>query len=114
MTVYGIPNCDTVKKSLDWLRSNKITFEFHDYKKQGISETKLNEWIKQVDWQILLNKKGTTWKKLDKSIQAGITSEKAAIALMQEHTSLIKRPVVETERGIVVGFNETVYRQNFM
>jgi arsenate reductase len=64
MTVYGIPNCDTVKKSLDWLKKNKIDYEFHDYKKSGITKAKLEAWSKKVGWEVLVNKKGTTWRKL--------------------------------------------------
>jgi Spx/MgsR family transcriptional regulator len=114
MVVYGIPNCNTVKKALDWLKANKIAYEFHDFKKSGISETKLKAWSKQVGWQKLVNRKGTTWKLLDASIQQSVTTEKAAIALMQEKTSVIKRPVLETENGILLGFDEVLYSQKFL
>jgi len=114
MTVYGIPNCDTVQKALTWLKQNNIVFEFHDYKKLGITEAKLKEWAKQVDWQVLLNKKGTTWRKLDANAQNAITTEKAAIAFMQQHTSSIKRPVIETAKGILVGFEEAAYSQQLI
>jgi Spx/MgsR family transcriptional regulator len=114
MVVYGIPNCNTVKKALDWLKANKIAYEFHDFKKSGISETKLKAWSKQVGWQKLVNRKGTTWKLLDASIQQSVTTEKAAIALMQEKTSVIKRPVLETETDILLGFDETLYSQKFL
>jgi arsenate reductase (glutaredoxin) len=107
MTVYGIPNCDSIKKTKDWLNKNKISFEFQDYKKSGISKTTLEAWCKQVDWEILVNKKGTTWKNLTPAEQAKITNKAAAIKLMQEHTSLIKRPVIELSNGtVVVGYDE--------
>jgi Spx/MgsR family transcriptional regulator len=114
MVVYGIPNCNTVKKALDWLKANKIAYEFHDFKKLGISETKLKAWSKQVGWQQLVNKKGTTWRLLDSATQETITTEMAAIALMKEKTSVIKRPVLETENGILLGFDEALYSQKFL
>lgn len=109
VTVYGIPNCDTVKKTLDWLTKNKISFAFHDYKKSGISKEKLTAWSKQVGWEVLLNKKSTTWRDLSESVQKKITSQTAAIQLMIENTSIIKRPVVETGNNLLVGFTETEF-----
>ena len=110
MIVYGIKNCDTVKKAIDWLKKKNIAFEFHDYKTQGISEEKLKEWTKQVSWEILLNKRGTTWKKLDAAVQEKTNNEKAAIAVMRENTSIIKRPVIEKNgKVIAVGFDEKEY-----
>lgn len=111
MKVYGIPNCNTVKKAQDWLKANNIAYEFHDFKKLGISESKLKEWTKFKPWETLLNKNGTTWKKLDPESQQKITSEQAAFSLMQEKTSSIKRPVIETNTGIMVGFDEQAYQQ---
>lgn len=112
MKVYGIKNCDTVKKTIDWLKKNKIQFDFHDYKKEGISTDKLSEWAKQVSWENLVNKKGTTWRQLDESVQKKITTEKEAIALMHEKTSLIKRPLIE-DRGkiILLGFDEEAFKK---
>lgn len=107
MIIYGIPNCNTVKKTLDWFKLNKLDFEFHDFKKLGISETKLNEWSDQTGWEALLNKRGTTWKKLTADVQNSIDSKEAAFRLMQEKTSVIKRPVIETGKGqVFLGFNE--------
>jgi arsenate reductase len=112
MIVYGIKNCDTVKKSTDWLKVHNLQFEFHDYKSKGISEEKLKEWTNQVSWEILVNKKGTTWKKLDESIKNKVTDVASAVELMKEHTSLIKRPVIENNgRIITVGFNEKEYAE---
>ena len=113
-TVYGIPNCNTVKKSLDWLNKHSIQYDFHNYKKDGITVPKLNSWCKQINWQELVNKKGTTWKKLDASFQSSITNQKAAVQLMVEFTSVIKRPVIELDEKIVaVGFDEDEYRKVF-
>jgi arsenate reductase len=111
MRVYGIPNCDTVKKSLTWLKTNGIDVEFHDFKKLGISDEKLKEWSAQVGWEALINKKGQTWKKLDPAVQQSITTEQAAFELMKEKTSVIKRPVVETGKGIIQGFSPELYQQ---
>lgn len=108
--VYGIPNCDTIKKTLDWLNAHKVPYEFHNYKKEGINSTLLQKWSKQVSWEILLNKKGTTWRELDDKTKASITTEKAAIQLMSDHTSSIKRPVItKADKVITVGFNSAEY-----
>jgi arsenate reductase len=114
MIVYGIKNCDTVKKSLQWMKGKNIAFEFHDYKAKGISEKKMKEWSKQVSWESLLNKKGTTWRQLDDSVKAKITNESAAIALMMEKTSIIKRPLIEKDdKVLVLGFDEKEYLKKF-
>lgn len=114
MIVYGIKNCNTVKKSIDWLTNNNIEFEFHDYKSKGIATEKLEAWSKQVGWESLVNKRGTTWRQLNVDVQAKITNEKAAIALMIEKTSVIKRPLLE-EKGkvMVLGFDDTEYIRVF-
>lgn len=111
LKVYAIPNCNTVKKSIDWLQHHKIPYEFHDYKKLGINSTILTNWCKQVGWEALVNKKGATWRTLTPDVQATITSQKAAIALMIEKTSIIKRPVLEIDHKIIaLGFDETEYK----
>jgi Spx/MgsR family transcriptional regulator len=107
MKIYGIPNCNTVKKTLDWFKIHQIEYEFHDFKKLGISNDKLEEWAEKLGWEALLNKRGTTWKMLDADVQSTIVSQKTAIELMKEKTSLIKRPVIETGSGSVfLGYNE--------
>jgi arsenate reductase len=113
MIVYGIPNCNTVKRAQDWLKQNKVDYTFHDFKKAGITESKLKEWTKRVGWQALVNKKGTTWRQLDAKVQESIVDETSAIALMLEKSSVIKRPVVETAKNVVLGFDEVVYQQEF-
>jgi len=115
MIVYGIRNCNTVKSALDWLKKNKVDFEFHDYKKSGITASKLSVWCKQVGWENLVNKRGTTWRQLDEADQKKVTNEKAAIALMIEKTSVIKRPVIEQEgKVLLLGFDEAAYKKTLI
>ena len=112
--VYGITNCNTVKKCLEWLKKNKIDFEFYDYKKLGITASKLKEWSKQAGWENLINKKGSTWRQLDEATKESITNEKDAIGLMQEKTSIIKRPLIESNNKIVaLGFDEETHEKAF-
>ena len=102
---YGIPNCDTVKKARKWLEANGCDCAFHDYKKEGADADRLGEWADAVGWEVLLNRRGTTFRKLSDAEKEGIDREKA-IALMVAHPSMIKRPVVEHEGGLLVGFSE--------
>ena len=111
MKIYGIPNCSKVKKALDWLKANEIDFEFYDFKKLGISESKLAEWAGILGWESLINKRGTTWKKLDAETQSSITSDKAAFAILMEKPSMIKRPVLESPAGLLSGFDENKYQE---
>ena len=114
MILYGIKNCNTVKTAIDWLKKHKVEFEFHDYKTKSITETKLKEWIKQVGWESLVNKRGTTWRQLDEKVKEAVTNEKSAIALMLEKTSVIKRPLIEKNGKVVVlGFDEMDYVKKF-
>ena len=107
MKIYGIPNCNTVKKTLDWFKLHQIDYEFHDFKKLGISNDKLEEWAEKLGWEALVNKRGTTWKMLDAELQTSIVTKETAFKLMQEKTSVIKRPVIETDAcpGFL-GYNE--------
>jgi len=110
MTVYGIPNCNTVKKALDWLKENKIDFEFHDFKKKGITAEKLNNWCNIFGWETVLNRKGLTWKKLSKEEQDKINNQDLAIAYLIQNTSAIKRPIVEKNgQVLLIGFDESNY-----
>lgn len=110
MIVYGIPNCNTVKKARTWLADHGIDYEFHDFKKQGISAEKLNTWCSAFGWEKVLNKKGTTWKKITAEQQAKVTDQASAVALLIENTSAIKRPVIEQNgKPILIGFDEDVY-----
>ena len=108
-TVFGIVNCDTVKKSRKWLDSHGVTYDFHDYKKKGIDKNTLKAWSKTVGWEILLNRRGTTWRKLEDADKEGI-DEARAIDLMIEHTSMIKRPVIEQGDVLLVGFNDDEFQ----
>lgn len=112
MKVYGIPNCNTVKKAIDWLKNNDAEYEFHDYKNQGITKGKLKEWSKLAGWKKLVNKKGTTWRALPAEEQQKVTNEKAAIELMIEKPSVIKRPVIESGGKLIVGFDDEEYSRD--
>ena len=107
--VYGIPNCDTVKKTLDWYKKKNIQVDFFDYKKFGIQPEKLAEWCKAVGWEVLLNKKSTTWRSLPVVEQQLVNNEKMAIQLMVQYPSIIKRPVIEMNGQVMVGFNESYF-----
>lgn len=112
--VYGIPNCDTLKKAIAWLQKNKVPYELHDYKKKSITPKKMKTWSKQIGWETLLNKKGTTWRDLDSAAQTAITNEATAIAFLIQNTSAIKRPVIEKESTVIaVGFDEGTYEKLF-
>jgi arsenate reductase (glutaredoxin) len=106
ITVYGIPNCDTIKKTLDWLKAHKVDHVLHNYKTEGISKDMLSEWSKQVDWKLLLNKQSTTWRGLTEAQQAKATAKAGALKLLSENPSMIKRPVlVKDGKVLAVGFN---------
>jgi len=110
ITVYGIPNCNTVKKALDWLQTNNIEFVFHDYKKKGITIEQLSNWEKQVGFEQLLNKKGTTWRNVPDAVKATITNADSTIAFLSHQTSAIKRPLIEQDgKVIALGFDAAQY-----
>ncbi len=107
LKIYGIKNCNTVKAALQWLDQHKVSFEFHDYKKQGASKQQLENWARQVGWDALVNKRGTTWRQLSPNEQAKVIDQKSAIELMHEKTSVIKRPLVERDgKVLLLGFDE--------
>jgi arsenate reductase (glutaredoxin) len=103
LTLYGISNCDTVRKARTWLETEGIAYSFHDYKKAGVDAARLASWVDQVGWEPLLNSAGTTFRKLPEADKAGIDADKAT-ALMLAQPSMIKRPVVEYGGGLLVGF----------
>jgi len=105
MDFYGIPNCDTVKKARKWLESQGIDYVFHDYKKEGADPAKLERWVAEKGWETILNRAGTTFRKLPEAEKAGLDAGKA-IALMVEQPSMIKRPVVEHGGALLVGFKQ--------
>ncbi len=110
MIVYGIPNCNTVKKALGWLKQHQVDFEFHDYKKKGITMTKLEEWAAMVGWEALINKKGTTWRQLPPNVQQSIVNKEAAFQLIMEKPSVTKRPILESNNKILIGFDEEAFK----
>ena len=106
ITLYGIPNCDTVKKARSWLADQQVEVRFHDFKKQGVPEAQLDGWLAAVGWEKLLNRQGTTWRKLDATTKAAVTDAASARSLMLAQASVIKRPVVEWGGDTVtVGFD---------
>jgi arsenate reductase len=107
-TLYGIRNCDTMKKARAWLDQHGVEYVFHDYKAEGIDATRLRGWIDSVGWETLLNRAGTTFRKLPDAKKEGI-DERRAIALMLEQPSMIKRPVLERGRKLLVGFSPEKY-----
>jgi len=111
-TIYGIKNCDTMKKARTWLEAHKVAHQFHDYKVAGIDKPTLEGWVKKVGWEILLNRAGTTFKKLPDADKDGIT-EKKAIALMLAQPSMLKRPVLEAKGKLTVGFKPQEYEKLF-
>ena len=113
MKLYGISNCDTVKKARAWLSLHGRQIEFHDFKKQGISAVLLTSWLRHLEWEALLNRRGTTWRKLPDATKASINNADTAIQLMLEQPSVIKRPVLEFNDAVYVGFDETLYHSLF-
>lgn len=110
--IFGIKNCDTMKKAFTWLEAHKLAFDFHDYKKAGIDKARLEGWVKQLGWEVLLNRAGTTFKKLPDADRDNIT-EKKAIALMLAQPAMIKRPVLEARGKLTVGFRPEIYKTLF-
>ena len=106
LTLYGIPNCDVTKKAMGWLNKNDLDFSFHDYKLEGISKQKLEEWCNKLGWETIFNKRSTTWRELPVAEQEKVVSQSAAIRVMMENNSIIKRPVIEYKTKIIAGFNE--------
>jgi len=105
IVLYGITNCDTVKKARAWLTERGVPYTLHDFKKSGVDAQHLHRWARAVGWEALLNRRGTTWRGLAADIQARVDDERSACALMQTQPSLIKRPVVEWGRAVTVGFD---------
>lgn len=111
MKLYGIPNCNTVKKARDWLTSHGIDYQFHDFKKQGVTQQLLEGWLKQIPETKLINRAGMTWRNLDEATKNSIQDQTSAIQLMSDKTSVIKRPILEKDGNIIaVGFSESEYQ----
>ena len=112
VVVYGIPNCDTVKKARAWLDARGVAYTFHDYKKQGADPAKLAEWQRQAGWEKVINRAGPTFRKLPEADREGLDAARA-VALMVANTSCIKRPIVEHPGGLLVGFKEPEWAAAF-
>ncbi|MGA7181088.1 MAG: Spx/MgsR family RNA polymerase-binding regulatory protein [Thiobacillaceae bacterium] len=113
MHIYGIPNCDTVKKARAWLNEHGIEAEFHDYKKQGVPLEVLRKAARQLGWQALINKNGPTWRKQPDDLKGSITNEKTAFEFLQATPSAIKRPLLETDDAYHLGFSPDQYLEIF-
>jgi Spx/MgsR family transcriptional regulator len=112
VTIYGIKNCDTMKKARAWLDAHGVAYEFHDYKASGIDAAHLKEWAGKVGWEVLLNRTGTTFRGLPDDDKANIDEVKA-LKLMQANTSVIKRPVLDVDGTLLVGFKPEIYAKQF-
>jgi len=108
ITMYGIPNCDTVKKARRWLDAHGVEYRFHDYRKDGITATRLRAWADELGWEALLNRRGTTWRKLPEAEREGMNKSKA-LGLMVKHPAMIKRPLLDNGRQKLLGFDEYAY-----
>ena len=111
--LYGIPNCTSVKKGRVWLDEQGLPYTFHDFKKQGVPADALQRWVDAVGWETLVNRKGTTWRKLDEASRAQADSRDGAIALLLAQPSLIKRPVLVHAGRVEIGFSEAAYQALF-
>jgi arsenate reductase len=111
-TIYGIKACDTMQKARAWLADHGVAYDFHDYKTRGVDRERLQSWARTVGWQVLLNRSGTTFRKLPEADKTGLT-EARAIALMLAQPSMIKRPVLETDGALLVGFKPEAYAARF-
>jgi len=110
MKLYGIPNCDTVKKARTWLAEHDVAYEFHDFKKHGVTENLLATWLKQVGWQKLLKKTGPTWGKLPNETKDSVKDDASALSLLLHHPNIIKRPVLVSDgKVLATGFNISDY-----
>jgi arsenate reductase len=113
IVLYGIPNCDTVRKARAWLADGNIAYRFHDFKKAGVSRELLAAWVAAASWEALVNRRGTTWRTLPETRRIAVVDAESAIALMEESPSVIKRPVLAASGAVHVGFSADMYAQIF-
>lgn len=111
-TLYGIKNCDTIKKARKWLEENGVDYKFHDLRSEGIDAASIDSWIEQAGWETVLNRRGTTWRKLDSSVQENTDSSNVT-ALLLEQPAMIKRPILDNKGTITIGFKADSYREIF-
>jgi len=107
--LYGIPNCNSVNKARKWLTANNLDYQFHNFKKEGLDKDTIEQWLDALGWEVLLNKRGTTWRKLDDDTKKNIDRDKAS-EIMLNNTSIIKRPVLELDGQLYCGFKEELYQ----
>lgn len=112
VTLYGIANCDTVRKARKWLSENAVDYRFHDFRKDGLEEIRLRAWVAELGWETLLNRRGTTWRKLPEAVRQGV-DEESAIAIMLAQPAIIKRPVLDLGNARRLGFTADAYRELF-
>ena len=112
VTLYGIPNCDTIKKARVWLDRHNIAFRFHDYRKQGLDSKQLQSMVSALGWEAMLNRRGTTWRALPNEVRDNIEVE-SAIQVMLDNPAIIKRPILATDDQLHVGFSDQQYREIF-
>lgn len=103
-TIYGIKNCDTMKKAFAWLEQQGVDYRFHDYKKEGVPEAPLRQWIDMLGWETVINRRGTTWRKLDQAVRDNMDAQQA-VAVAMDNPSIIKRPILQCGDTPVAGFN---------
>lgn len=106
ITIYGIPNCDTTIKAINLLNKQQVKYVFHDYKQVGITAKQLKQWCDKAGWEKVFNKRSTTWRELPEKEQSKVKDQSSAIAIMLEHNSIIKRPIIEKDDKLVIGFDE--------
>jgi arsenate reductase len=112
ITLYGIKNCDTVKKARRWLDQHNIDYSFHDFRGDGLSEAQAKQWLKSLGWELLINRRSTSWKQLEPALRESMDQNTALPAVMEQPT-LIKRPLLDTGTSLHVGFSEQDYREIF-
>ncbi|WP_406609156.1 ArsC family reductase [Agarivorans sp. JK6] len=112
IVMFGIPNCDTIKKARRWLNEHNIEFSFHDYRKDGVSVEQISHWCEQLSWEAVLNKRGTTYRQLSDQQKADLNKD-TAIQLLAEHPAMIKRPLLQVDQSFTLGFKADQYQQLF-
>lgn len=112
VTLYGISNCDTIKKAKKWLEKNGVDFQFHDFRKDGLDKKQLTQWCNELNWEILLNKRGNTWRNLPDDVKNTVNKTKA-IKMMLEQPAIIKRPVLDSGKERIIGFSDSTYKNIF-
>ncbi len=113
VTIYGIPNCDTMKKARDWLDAHGVTYKFHDYRSQGLSRSEIERWVKALGWEKVLNRASTTFKELPEDKKVDLDAPKA-IALMLDNLTMIKRPMLDVDGALTPGFKPAIYEALFV